>query len=148
MTPPARPWFVYGPPVPQGSTRAFVVKGKARVTHDNAKVKPWRQEIAATARAHGVRVQAGPMTLVATFWLPRPLSRPKRASAPDRRPDLDKLVRAVLDALTGIAWHDDGQVVAITATKEYAMAEQPVGTELCVWGDDARPTRAGRRSDG
>jgi Holliday junction resolvase RusA-like endonuclease len=34
-------------------------------------------------------------------------------------PDLDKLVRAVLDALTAVAYRDDGQVTRITATKEY-----------------------------
>ena len=32
-------------------------------------------------------------------------------------PDLDKLVRAVLDALTGIAYLDDKQVVAIAARR-------------------------------
>jgi len=37
---------------------------------------------------------------------------------PATRPsDLDKLVRAVLDALTGIVWKDDAQVVALKATK-------------------------------
>jgi Holliday junction resolvase RusA-like endonuclease len=35
-------------------------------------------------------------------------------------PDLDKLIRAILDALTGVVWRDDGQVVDIVASKVYA----------------------------
>jgi Holliday junction resolvase RusA-like endonuclease len=35
-------------------------------------------------------------------------------------PDLDKLVRAILDSLTGVVWRDDAQVVDIVARKVYA----------------------------
>ena len=34
------------------------------------------------------------------------------------RPDLDKLARAVLDALTGIVWVDDDQVVELAYRKQ------------------------------
>jgi Holliday junction resolvase RusA-like endonuclease len=34
-----------------------------------------------------------------------------------RPPDLDKLTRAILDALTAVVWLDDRQVVSLTATK-------------------------------
>lgn len=44
------------------------------------------------------------------------------ARAPASRPDLDKLVRAILDAMTGLAFQDDGQVVALNAGKEYGNA--------------------------
>ena len=36
-------------------------------------------------------------------------------------PDLDKLVRAVLDAMTGVLFADDRQVMAITAHKRYGQ---------------------------
>lgn len=112
---------VYGVPIPQGSVRAFVVKGRAVVTADNRRdLGTWRQEIAAGARAAGAVPCEGPVEVMLTFRLPWPRSRPKRAQWPDKRPDLDKLVRAVLDALTGLAWHDDGQVVALRAVKAYA----------------------------
>ena len=39
------------------------------------------------------------------------------------KPDLDKLVRCIKDALTGIAWKDDAQVSLVCATKVYD--EQP-----------------------
>jgi Holliday junction resolvase RusA-like endonuclease len=44
-------------------------------------------------------------------------------------PDLDKLIRAVLDGLTGVAYKDDGQVVRITAVKIYA---QKIGVQIGV----------------
>jgi Holliday junction resolvase RusA-like endonuclease len=40
---------------------------------------------------------------------------------PSVPPDLDKLVRGVLDALTAIAYVDDGQVVEIYAKKSYGL---------------------------
>ena len=42
-------------------------------------------------------------------------------------PDLDKLIRAVLDGLTGVAYEDDGQVVQIEAQKLYGAS---VGAEI------------------
>ena len=41
-------------------------------------------------------------------------------ATPDRRPDIDKLARAVLDALTMRVWRDDGQVIELHASKRYA----------------------------
>jgi Holliday junction resolvase RusA-like endonuclease len=36
------------------------------------------------------------------------------------RPDADKLIRAVLDALTGKVWRDDCQVAELLIRKRYA----------------------------
>jgi Holliday junction resolvase RusA-like endonuclease len=44
-----------------------------------------------------------------------------------KRPDLDKLIRAILDGITGILIEDDSQVVNITATKQYAQANEQHG---------------------
>lgn len=117
---------VDGIPVPQGSTRAFVIKGTTRaiVTQGGSKQRrddlgTWRQAIAARARQAGAVPMLGPLTVVLTFGLLRPKSRPKRETEPDRRPDLDKLVRAALDALTGVAFVDDAQIVRCVAEKRY-----------------------------
>ena len=40
--------------------------------------------------------------------------------------DLDKLVRAVLDSLTGILYYDDSSVIDITAKKRYASRDQVI----------------------
>lgn len=37
-----------------------------------------------------------------------------------KRGDVDNLAKAVLDALNGLAWEDDSQIVRLSITKEYA----------------------------
>jgi crossover junction endodeoxyribonuclease RusA len=114
-------FVVYGEPIPQGSTKAFVVGGRARITNDNPRTRPWRALVndAAHQAVGEDPPLAGPISVTLRFTLPRPKSRPARDRWPDRRPDLDKLVRAALDAFTGCVFHDDAQVVTITTTKMY-----------------------------
>ena len=118
-------FVVYGTPIPQGSTKAFMRPGMRFpvVTADNAKTKPWRQAIVDASREKlaGRAPIEGPVELYVTFYLPRPKSAPKRVTEPAKLPDLDKLVRAVGDALTAAGvWVDDGQVVLTRARKAFA----------------------------
>jgi Holliday junction resolvase RusA-like endonuclease len=48
------------------------------------------------------------------------------------RPDADKLLRAVLDALTGRVWADDAQVVVATARKRYARFMEPARVVIVI----------------
>jgi Holliday junction resolvase RusA-like endonuclease len=43
-----------------------------------------------------------------------------RSVFPNVKPDLDNVVKAVLDALNGVVYLDDAQVVNLVATKRYA----------------------------
>ena len=112
---------VYGEPIPKGSSKAFVVHGRARITNDNPRTRSW-QALVSDAAHLAVADEppiAGPVAVHLRFTMPRPKSRPKPWMQPDRKPDLDKLQRAALDALTGPVFVDDGQVIDITATKRY-----------------------------
>lgn len=68
-----------------------------------------------------------PIAVNLVFGMGVPKSIPKSRTAAmlegiikhTKRPDLDNLQKAVLDALNGIAWEDDSQIVRITAKKEY-----------------------------
>ena len=115
---------VAGIPAPQGSKRYL---GKGVMVESSKAVKPWREAVKSAAlQAIGDREDLlpwhpfdGPLSLTAVFWLLRPASAPKRRWAPDRKPDLDKLLRS-LDALTDVAvWADDARVVRINASKSY-----------------------------
>ena len=123
MTPRSVTFDVVGIAQPKGSTRAFMPKG-ARfpvVTSDNPRAKGWQQLVAEQARtvaAGGVFL--GPVVLRVAFALPRPVSLPRRVLFHVKKPDLDKLLRATNDALTGILYRDDSQIVEIHATKHYA----------------------------
>lgn len=111
---------VLGEPIPQGSMRTVA---RGRIISDNARLRPWRDSVTWHVReAMANRPPlGGPLYVRADFVLPRPKSAPKCRWAPEKKPDLDKLLRALLDAATtGGAWVDDAQVVAVTATKVYA----------------------------
>lgn len=111
--------------------KAFRRGSKVVMQHDNAMTEPWAMRVGWSAR-QAMRAQApiaGPVSVRLHFYLPRP-KRMKR-ELPHVKPDVDKLIRAVLDALTGIVWVDDGQVVQVTGQKVYA--DPPgVGMEPCV----------------
>jgi crossover junction endodeoxyribonuclease RusA len=116
---------VFGVAQPQGSTRAFIPRGwtRAVITTDNAKLKPWRQELTQTAmvamRECGAQIAARgvPISISLSFFFEKPKSERKAALHKVTKPDLDKLLRAVLDGLTGIVYADDSQVTECRVAK-------------------------------
>jgi crossover junction endodeoxyribonuclease RusA len=124
---------VEGTARPQGSMHAFAYRKKvtrtlgARIVSDSPHLAEWRQAVAAAARAMiptGRTTYAGAVDVAATFALHRP--QRGAGTLPTTRPDVDKLARAILDALTGIVWVDDAQVVALHVAKRYTRTgEQP-----------------------
>ncbi len=70
----------------------------------------------------------GPVALALAFRMPMPRSWSKRrqgvmAGAPHTgKPDADNLAKAVMDALNGVAWVDDGQVCQLGVAKAWAPA--------------------------
>ena len=124
--------FVPGVPAPQGSKRHV---GNGRMIESSAAVGPWRERVAlATHQAmRGSAPMVGPVVVELAFLMPRPKSARPGAAA-TKRPDLDKLVRAVLDALTGIAFVDDSQVIRIDATKSLTDEFLPhPGCDIDIW---------------
>lgn len=124
---------VLGKPEPAGSKRAFFKAGMKRpiVTEDNTRSKPWKIIVASTALAelHGATtpVFIGPVKLGVTFHLSRPLGhhgkkglRPSAPRWPTVKPDTTKLLRCLEDALTGIMWRDDAQIVVQHVSKVYS----------------------------
>ncbi len=111
---------VSGLPIPQGSTRAFIVNKRPVITSTSKGLNQWRQLVSSEAQRRVDAPLEIPVAVTLHFRLPRPKSAPKKKRTyPDKRPDLDKLVRAVLDAITHVIISDDSQVVALTATKDY-----------------------------
>ncbi len=112
---------VHGLPVAQGSYRTWVASGKPIITTTAKGLASWRRLVADVAQRFAPPVPwEGPVEIELHFGLPKPKSAPKKRRVwPDKRPDLDKLTRAVLDALTYVAFADDSQVVQIRATKDY-----------------------------
>jgi Holliday junction resolvase RusA-like endonuclease len=113
---------VLGVPQPQGSSKAFIPKGwtRAIITSANAKNKPWRQETASCAinAMIGRAFMDGAVELVVDFYFDRPKSQ-KKSLYKTTKPDVDKLIRSVSDAMTGIVFRDDSQIVQIISRKAF-----------------------------
>lgn len=132
-------FWVPGTPKPQGSKRAFVVKGRAIVTEAAGDaLRTWRQDVKMFAHhAMEGRPPWGQPTgiyLSIGFVLHRPLNTPKTKATPlaVKVPDLDKLTRGVCDALTGTVYADDSQVVSLNVWKRVAEIDEQTGAHLTV----------------
>jgi crossover junction endodeoxyribonuclease RusA len=122
-------FVVHGAPVPQGS----LVRSGQGMRHSNARaLEPYRREVSreASKAMNGRELILEPVRLELVFTLARPKGhygtgrnagrlRRSAPAAPITKPDIDKLARAVLDALTGIVFRDDAQVVELEIVKRY-----------------------------
>jgi len=152
---------VHGTAQPKGSAKAFVpfkwaaqavsaakttgkqIPPRAVITQDNTRSKGWEQlvaEQAQTVAADGAFF--GPVVLAVTFALPRPHTLPQKIRHHVKLPDLDKLLRSVLDALTGVLYLDDKQVVEVHARKYYVRP--PAGPSARITLADAAPPEPGQ----
>jgi Holliday junction resolvase RusA-like endonuclease len=127
---------VRGVPVPQGSKRALVHRSTGRavvIEQGGQRHKDWRADVKAAAaeamelsQGQPFELLTGPVGVSICFTVPKPKSAPKtRRTWPDKRPDLDKLVRTILDAITGEVIADDAQVVQLLASKVYPGEDTP-----------------------
>lgn len=92
--------------------------------YDPKQNKDAKREIGMLARPHFPKPATGPVSVFAIFTFPRPASHRTKSglskNAPEyhvRTPDVDNLAKLVLDALTGIAWIDDCQIVRLHVEK-------------------------------
>jgi Holliday junction resolvase RusA-like endonuclease len=125
---------VDGVAVPAGSKKSFQHPSTYKIlTLDSSgeRGREWRHKVASEAAAAmgDDDPLAGAVELAIEFVIPRPQNHvtttgaesaaARRRPYPTTRPDLTKLVRGVEDAITGICWRDDCQVVHTDAVKVY-----------------------------
>lgn len=146
-------FFVEGVPQPKGSFAAFVgADGRVVVKPDARWLKRWCSSIKIAARDAMARelgrrpsrdevLFVGAVELEAVFLLPRPLAhygaggrmRPRFGGvAPAVKPDLDKLMRALGDALSTLCYSDDARIVDQTLRKRYVREGQAPGVAVRV----------------
>lgn len=139
---------VVGTPAPQGSKRGFVnpKNGRVIITEDSQKTKPWRQDVRAAALTAmtGRDPLDGPLEVTIAFAMARPgyhfgtgrnagVLKPTAPTYVDKKPDIDKLARSTLDALTEArVFRDDAQVSALNIVKGYATDPQKPGAHITI----------------
>lgn len=124
--------WVPGIPQPGGSKNGFYNPklGRVIITDSNKKVKPWRAAVSQVASEAVATMLEGPLRMRMDFVFPRPkghFGSGKNAGVlkrnappfPAVKPDATKLLRSTEDALKGILWKDDSQIVTQAATKRY-----------------------------
>lgn len=127
----------HGIPRPKGSTRAFVVGRRAVITEANTHTRAWVQTMRDAARAVVGDTLPFPtgtaVAVAATFLMRRPQRLARHTTAHLTTPDVDKLLRALLDAMTGVIWTDDKQVTSVTGGKRYTQADEQPGVivDIC-----------------
>lgn len=121
---------VLGLPAPQGSKRGFVRGGRAVLVEGGsarggAAVASWREAVRAESQRYcGAHTGFTPfehaIVVEVWFYMPRPPSVPvKRRAHPEVKPDVDKLARATLDAMSKVLYRDDALVCDLLARKRY-----------------------------
>ena len=143
-------FVAFGLPSPGGSKSAFRNPRTGKIVVVDAggkKTRTWRTVVAHAARAamSGGELMQPPLALVIEFRMPRPKNHYKasgeiKADAPwfpIVRPDLTKLLRSTEDAMTGIVWHDDSQIVEQNIHRTYSSSED-TGARITVYSITSR----------
>ena len=150
---------VAGTPIPQGSKQARMRRNRSGIIWRNGmpiidmtdansnKLRPWRRTVAAIAAAtlmkrqeQGLAALDGPLHLSVAFRFQMPKSR--KAGSRRRgwqwratKPDLDKLVRAICDALETDAHliTEDSRIASLAASKVETVNTHDVGCTIHLW---------------
>ena len=127
-------FYVPGIPAPGGSKKGYIHPKTKRIiiVEDCQRNKPWRDRVVTFAMDHRPKeLLTDAIYLQVDFLMPRPKSHfgtgknsaILKKSAPKyhtKKPDATKLLRALEDALTGVIWRDDEQVVKQLVRKAYS----------------------------
>jgi Holliday junction resolvase RusA-like endonuclease len=122
---------IYGKPIGKARPRFGRNKGTGKVvTFTPQKTKHYEQEIATTAQCamFGKELMEGPVKVeIRAFFF-----HAKKTGSHVSRPDIDNIVKAILDGLNGVAFKDDAAVAMLLASKQYVNDEAQERVEVVV----------------
>jgi len=115
-------FILWGEPVGKGRPRFW--QGHA-VTPP--KTKAYEKEVARIYKMYGGEMMSGPVRIAVTAWYRIPKSASKKLKhqmeigevRPTKKPDIDNVMKIIMDGLTGVAYEDDKQVVEFRIDKFY-----------------------------
>lgn len=122
---------IYGEPVAQGRPR-FARRGKFTQAYDPPDSREYKKYVKLMASQNRpIKLIEGPVNLKLLIYRPllKSMSKKKKAAAltgtlrPIKKPDVDNVAKGIMDAMTGIIWQDDKQVVSLQVAKFYS--DQP-----------------------
>jgi Holliday junction resolvase RusA-like endonuclease len=128
-------FHVEGTAATKGSWKAMRAKsGRLLLRPDNEREKPWAEAVAWSARA--AMAGAAPVAASVRVSIVVSVARPKTSKLAAPRMDVDKLARSILDAMTGIVYSDDVQVIALTISKRWGLQSR---ASICINTEEESP---------
>jgi Holliday junction resolvase RusA-like endonuclease len=114
-----------GNPIPMARSRTYRVKGKS-ITYNPQKKEKTFAQLVAKSQVHSL--MEGPIKMYIRFFMPIPKSTSKKTQEKMKseivfhcsKPDIDNLIKFVLDVLNNIGYKDDSQIVSLTTEKFYS----------------------------
>ena len=122
-------FVISGPAVPQGRPRLTTVNGYARA-YTPTQTRKYQRHVQNCVLEQGKpkELLKGVLRVDTVEYraIPKSMNKTRRMKAikgeirPGKRPDIDNIEKAIWDALTGLVWKDDAQVVDGTRVKYYS----------------------------
>lgn len=127
--------------MPQGKARARTGKGFSYTPEKTVLYENLIKQSFLTAENKQTFFNKEPIDMYITAYFPIPKSMTKKDREkvsnkqlfPTKKPDADNIAKVVCDALNGIAYHDDTQVVKLEVRKQYTEAEPKVVVSMGVF---------------
>lgn len=129
--------WIFIPGKPKGKQRPRVVRGHAFTPQET---KDYELMIANLCRAmHGRMIDGYVKVFIkAVYLVPKSYAKKRKEQImrkeilPAIKPDIDNIIKIVLDGLNGVAYKDDAQVIEVTAKKTYTFIEDEEGVYVNV----------------
>jgi hypothetical protein len=122
---------IYGKPIGKARPRFGRNKHTGKVvTFTPQQTKNYEQEIATTAQCamFGKELMEGPLKVeIKAFFFHK-----TKEGFHVSRPDLDNIIKAILDGLNGVVFKDDASVAVLSASKSYVNSEEQERVEVVV----------------
>ena len=119
------------------AARGFVQLYEAKKTHP---IHAFKASVKLAWKQAGEQKLDGPICAILEFVFERPPKVAKKLGTgrlhKPKKPDLDNLSKGVLDSLNGLAYHDDGQVVLLIASKHHAAESETPGVTVTLTTKD------------
>ena len=119
---------IYGKPVSKGRPRFGRAKNGSMVAYTPFKTRKYEQEVKSLFQIamYGKAMLEGPVKVTITACF----NSKKKSGWHTSRPDLDNIIKAILDSMNGIVVEDDASVAQIVACKRYDDGEERVEVQI------------------
>lgn len=121
---------IIGAPVAKGRPR-FARRGNFVTTYTPENTRTWEAFVKDQSNRHRPeKLWEGALLMTLVFYMPRPKSLPKKVIHHIKKPDLDNLAKSIKDALQGIIYRTDSQIVELNLRKIYGTCEHGVVVDI------------------